>query len=130
MFNFLKTKTFADFKPTHDTLAENERLKQEIHELERMVEKIQDKYDALVRRDLDTSSFAFDFNNNKINAFSIERILYNDSWDKNVPKTVIGYVLEGNPVESREWTLNCNSAQHEKLVQQFNESRRSFQCMP
>lgn len=130
MFNFLKTKTFADFKPTYDTLAENEKLKQEIHELERKVEKIQDAYDTLVRRDLDTSSFAFDFKNDKINAFSIERILRTDSWNKNVPKTVIGYVLEYNPVEVKEWTLNCNNAQHEKLVKQFNESLKNFECMP
>lgn len=74
------------------------------------------------------ATYAVDFQ--AMNAFSVERM-----WDNGTQKTVIGYMLtepvsvtEGTTTTKdvvREWTLYCSHAEHQRLVEEFNQYVKS-----
>lgn len=123
MFGF-KSSAFISLEKQNRAYAEEiENLKLKLHKLEK-------QYEEITCKDINNRSFAFDFNNTEIKVFSIERLLVTDSWNKNVPKTVIGFIYKSEPSKSHEWSLRCSSEQHEKLVKQFEDSiKRSDLCL-
>lgn len=70
------------------------------------------EYETLIENLNDVSRAAFLVDFTKINAFSIERIVYKDGH----AKTVIGHILNG---EIREWNLGCTLEQHNQIAQEF-----------
>lgn len=79
--------------------------------------------------DRETCDFTFDFTNPNVNVFSIERV----DWGTANERTTIGYYLKkeadaakepGDKV-IREWTLLCSRTQHNQLVQEFNNYKKS-----
>ena len=67
--------------------------------------------------------FVFDFHHPDINVFSIERaIAFNG---KETEQTVIGYTMKSEPGLVKQWYFQCSRSHHNKLVSQWNESKRS-----
>jgi uncharacterized coiled-coil protein SlyX len=93
------------------------RLQNRITELEAEVASYQKAIDK-INADALGSSFSFDFTAVKV--FSIER-----NFSDNRPVTIIGYVLNDSDTDPREWYLYCNQDHHEKLVDEFNKTKKS-----
>lgn len=79
-----------------------------------------DNYKEIIA-DVYESSFSFDWKLGR--AFSIERI---HDWcsdqEKYLPVTVIGYIKEEKAIG--EWRFYCSAEEHERLVKEFNETRK------
>lgn len=107
---FWQSKTKAKLKQLqHDNYSlhiENRRLEEKIKDIE-------------IANNASACSFSIDFNT--INCWSIERQQYGYTG-----KTILGYNLyTDEPCEKvREWVLYCNEEQHEKLVAEFNETKK------
>lgn len=101
---------------------QNRQYIKEIEDLRRNLNKLLRQYEEITHKDINESSFSFDFDNTEIKVFSIERVLVTDSWSKNVPKTVIGFIHKSEPSKVHQWNMRCSSEQHEKFVKQFEES--------
>jgi len=86
-----------------ETQLDNDVLRKEIDTLKERIENI--------RKEQQSCTFIFDFD--IITVFSIERV-----FKHNVPCTVIGYLLNGDP---REWNFSCNEQIHEDLCSKFEE---------
>lgn len=95
-------------------------LESEIEDLKRKLKWKQEEVDRLrgiidnqekqVRNEL----VSFDFKAVKV--FSVER-----EWDTRGSRTNIGYVLND---EVHQWHLFCSDEQHERLVKEFERSRK------
>ena len=101
-------------------LFSNAFLKSEIKDLER---ELQYKKEEVIRlrqiidnqkKEVCNEPVSFDFKAVKV--FSVERM-----WNDCGAYTLIGYVLND---ETQEWNLYCSSEQHERLVKEFQESRK------
>jgi hypothetical protein len=103
---------------------ENVKLKQHINYLEDQVEKYKTRLDSEYAK----ASYSMDWGT--MNAFSVERMIENG-----MHKTIIGYLI-AEPVTTvqdnvtykdvvREWSLYCSHQQHEKLVAEFNEYKKT-----
>ena len=83
-------------------------------------------YRERLEGEMTKATFSIDWKT--MNAFSIER-----GWDNGTLKTTIGHILqepititEGEVTTKdvvREWVFYCSSAEHERLVAEFNEHR-------
>lgn len=85
-------------------------------------------YQQQLVSELNKASFSIDWA--AMNAFSVER-----GWNDGVLRTTIGYLLQEPSVHTesdgnqnvtykdivREWVLTCSSAEHERLVSEFND---------
>lgn len=101
-------------KPVREQLLENE-----IVNLKEYIASLESK-----SRD---STFSFDFN--AVDAFSVER-----NWNNGKLCTIIGYLVNEQIIHDngkildkqsvKEWYLYCSDQQHEKLVKDFNESKK------
>lgn len=111
---------------SYKVAAENVKLQQKINSLEFQLEKYQKRLDT----EFASASFSVDWKT--MNAFSIER---NISVTGEAPKTIIGYMME-EPVTTiednvtykdvvREWSLYCSHQEHERLVAEFNEYKKT-----
>jgi hypothetical protein len=73
---------------------------------------------------------SFDFNDEDINVFSVERIEMPSF--TGVPnsreRTVIGYFIfdENGGTIIKEWTLYCSREDHNKLVEEFRASKKNI----
>ena len=76
------------------------------------LEKQNAEYETLIEKLNDVSRAAFLIDFTKINAFGIERIVY----DNGNAKTVIGHIFNN---EIKEWHLWCTLEQHNQLAQEF-----------
>jgi predicted RNase H-like nuclease (RuvC/YqgF family) len=85
-------------------------------ELERKREEIQRLKHEIETKKPDYRNATFSFNFNAVKAFSVERL----PSDKGVA-TVIGYIVKDNV---KEWHLYCSDEQHERLVKEFEQSRK------
>jgi len=97
-------KKIRELNKQVEILELNLRLKQ--NEIDNLIKDQTDK----VRNEL----VSFDFKAVKV--FSIER-----EWDTRGSRTNIGYVLND---EVHEWHLFCSDEQHERLVKEFEKSRK------
>jgi len=109
-------------------------LKVQLEDLKKENERL--AYANKVYRDqlvgeMNSASFSVDWK--AMNAFSIER-----GWGNGTLRTTIGYMLQEPAVHTegdeqkvtykdvvREWVLNCSSAEHERLVKEFNSYKES-----
>ena len=100
----------------------NERIKELESEL-----KAAKKVISKINTEILETEFAIDWK--KMNAFSIERMVHDNS-----PCTVIGYFIkepvlsgDGNVITQKDvlhqWYLHCSDKRHRELVVQFRESR-------
>ena len=76
------------------------------------LENENDKYQNLIEKLNDVSRAAFLVDFTKINAFAIERIVFDDGR----AKTIIGHIFND---EIREWHLWCTLEQHNQIAQEF-----------
>ena len=109
---------------------ENRDLRREVARLEQVVKNHETAYKALEdqfndrTKELDSVSrkqpVAINFF--AMNAFSVERIMFND-----MPTTVIGYKVQNSTgdrqyqTEIREWFLHCDEEVHAYVIEKFNE---------
>lgn len=123
---------FSRINPV-DVVEKNRRISELERELERYTEALKNEREAFAQfknKLTDTvrsENFEFDFNAVKV--FSVER-----NFKDNMPCTIIGYLLpepvvftEGETSTKdvvREWYLYCDSAQHEKIIEQFKASKK------
>jgi len=104
-------------------------LKVELENLKKENEKLAHAnkvYHERLEGELSKATFSIDWKT--MNAFSIER-----GWNNGTLRTTIGHILqepititEGEVTTKdvvREWVLSCSSAEHERLVAEFNEHR-------
>jgi hypothetical protein len=101
------SKTIRELTQKVETLEYDLRLKQ--NEIDNLNLYIKGQTDE-VRNE----KVSFDFK--AVKAFSVERLTNEKS-----AVTVIGYILKG---AVKEWYLYCSSDQHERLVKEFEESRK------
>lgn len=123
MFWFCKKKTDDQLE---NALLSKSELTKKVEKLEAELKAHKDHFEN-INSAIRASTFSFDFNT--VKAFSIERNIHN-----NLPVTIIGYFLpEARVIENdgvvtndivREWYLYCSQEQHEKLVEQFDASRK------
>jgi regulator of replication initiation timing len=104
-------------------------LKEAIDKLKRENESLKLENAALNNAiDSELSKAAFSVDWKTMNAFSIERVREHDTH-----KTIIGYMVS-EPFETtqdgvycndsvREWSLSCSLAEHQRLVDEFNQYR-------
>lgn len=95
---------------------ENERLRDELRAAKEVIESI--------NNEITSAKPMIDFDTMRV--FSIERLVHN-----NKPATIIGHyvsepvVEDGEAVTERdkikEWTLYCDNARHNELVNEFKE---------
>lgn len=123
MFWFCKKKTDDQLE---NALLSKSELTKKVEKLEAELKAHKDHFEN-INNAIRASNFSFDFK--AVKAFSIERNIHN-----NLPVTIIGYFLpEARVIENdgvvtndivREWYLYCSQEQHEKLVEQFDASRK------
>jgi hypothetical protein len=104
---FGNVKKIRELNKQVDNLELNLRLKQ--NEIDNLNVYIKAQTDE-VRNE----KVSFDFK--AVKAFSVERLK-----NEKGTVTVIGYILKG---AVKEWYLYCSSDQHERLVKEFEESRK------
>jgi hypothetical protein len=100
---------------------ENAKLKLELEEVKKELREA-NKVIASVNTELTSAEPVIDWS--IMNVFSVERMASN-----NRPATILGYLLPEPVVTTegavttkdvvREWTLYCNEARHQELVDQF-----------
>jgi hypothetical protein len=104
----------------------------EVDDLKRQIECMKRKYDEaqemIHKFQTATRSASFSFDFKAVPVFSVERNVGCDG----MPVTVIGYTLpaivEGKETYVvKEWYLNCDEANHERLVSEFQEVRNERQ---
>ena len=106
-------------------------LKVELEDLKKENEKL--AYSNKIykeRLEGEMAKASFSINWELMNAFSIER-----GWENGTHKTTIGHILqepvtvtEGEVTTKdvvREWVLYCSAEEHERLVQEFNDYKKS-----
>jgi hypothetical protein len=92
-------------------------LEAEVETLKREITRLKDTKDYEFQKDLDGSTFEFDFK--ALNAFSIERIV-----DNKTPHTVIGYsrgTCQDGSVNIGQWVFYCSQKEHNRLAEKFVE---------
>jgi translation initiation factor IF-2 len=105
----------------------NDNLAKELENLKTQYAALKTTLDNL-NAEVANASVGFDFN--KVDVFSVERMV-----SDNKPCTVIGYhvkkqeyVSSNNSIaenlELQQWYLYCSAEWHEKLVKQFEASRK------
>jgi hypothetical protein len=106
---------------------ENVALQQKINLLENKLAA----YESRLEGDYASASYSLDWAT--MNAFSIERSKCMDGTQNH--KTIIGYMM-AEPVTTiednvtykdvvREWTLYCSHDEHQRLVAEFNEYKKT-----
>lgn len=106
-------------------------LKVELEDLKKENEKLKyanEVYRKTLEGEMSKSTFSVDWKT--MNAFSIER-----GWNNGTLRTTIGYLLQEPVVITegevttkdvvREWVLYCSSEEHERLVKEFNDYKKS-----
>lgn len=110
-------------------------LKVELENLKKENEKLayaNKVYRERLEGEMSKASFSIDWNT--MNAFSIER-----GWNNGTLQTTIGHILQEPVIVTegegekkvtqkdvvREWTLYCSAEEHERLVQEFNDYKKS-----
>jgi uncharacterized protein (DUF3084 family) len=115
MWSWEKRSSAADQKRIEELEQQVRVLEANNSALKATVEQFESKY----RTDLETSTFAFDFD--QVKAFSVERVMSGA-----YPQTIIGYLLptDGENEIVKEWYFNCSHEQHEALVVKFNNRNK------
>ena len=101
----LFSKSFLESE-IKDLERELQYKKEEVNRLRQIV----DDQKKQVRNEL----VSFDFN--AVKTFSVER-----EWDSRGTHTTIGYIIND---EVKQWVFHCSEDQHERLVKEFEESRK------
>lgn len=102
----------------------------QVRDLETRIKKLKDNFEIVERREAEALAIQEQENRaaavaiawEKLDVFSVER-QFNRSGG---PATIIGYFFEdanGNRI-TKEWVIWCNIEIHNKLVQEFNETRK------
>ena len=104
---------------------DNVKLQQKINHLEDQIKKYQERLEG------EFASASFSVNWKAMNVFSIERNITG----LDGTKTILGYLLsepyttsDGSVTSTdvvREWTLYCSHKEHERLVAEFNEYKKT-----
>lgn len=99
---------------------ENAELIDEVQSLKDRINRLisDDEQAFKATQELHKCSFSFDWNRGQ--AFSIERMYENVH---KIPFTVIGYIKEEDK-RVGEWKFYCSQEEHERLVKDFNDSKK------
>lgn len=96
----------------------NESLRKELQETRKTIKELEEKLKIQIKPDLnkelDKASFELDFE--KMNVFSIERVIREDRLI-----TVVGFW--NNKGELVQWYLRCSEAEHERLIGEFRRHK-------
>lgn len=111
--------------------AADEAISKYSNELSKSSNELQDECNAIENAIKARSEClaSFDFNNENINAFSVERIDMPSV--AGVPnrneRTLIGYTIlgENNTIIVKEWILYCSREDHNKFVAEFNAVKKN-----
>ena len=100
-------------------------------ELSKYTNELQDEYNAIENAIKARSECpaSFDFNNENINAFSVERLdmPYVAGVPNSAERTNIGYTIlgENKAVIIKQYSLYCSREDHNKIVAEFNAVKKS-----